>query len=127
MNKLNNRYPQKQVQPITIRDKEITDDKKIANYFNTYFSNAHKLTNNFKKQEKTFKRNLRTPTNNTFKEILYTNFSEEELKEAIRNTKAKTAQTRQHFSRIYSQPRSKITEDTNDIQQTLELQRQSPR
>ena len=37
MNKLNNRYPQKQVQPITIRDKESTDDKKIVNYFNTYF------------------------------------------------------------------------------------------
>jgi hypothetical protein len=81
-----NRYNQ-----FTIRNKEITDDKKIANYFNTYFSNAHKLTKDFKKQEKTFKRNVRTPTNNTFKEIFYTNFSEEELKEAIRNTKAKSS------------------------------------
>jgi hypothetical protein len=58
MNKLNKRYPQKQVQPITLRNKEITDDKKIANYFNTYFSNAHKLTNDFKKQEKSSKEML---------------------------------------------------------------------
>ena len=40
MNKLNNRYSQKQLQPLIIQDKEITDDKKIANCFNAYFSNA---------------------------------------------------------------------------------------
>ena len=93
--------------------------KKIANCFNAHFSNAHKLTNNLnplnaklnpichllalfeahhilhvsrirvKKQGKNFKRNSKTPTNNNFKEIFHTNFSEEELKEAICNTKVK--------------------------------------
>ena len=63
--------------------------KKNANYFNTHFSNAHKLTNNLKKQGKTFKRNSKMPTNNNVKEMFYSNFSEEELKEAIRNTKVK--------------------------------------
>ena len=29
MNKLNNRYSQKQLQPLIIQDKEITDDKKL--------------------------------------------------------------------------------------------------
>jgi hypothetical protein len=61
----------------------------LSNCFNAYFSNAHQLTNNLKKQRKTFNRNPKTPTNNNFKEIFYTNFSEEELKEAIRNTKVK--------------------------------------
>jgi hypothetical protein len=89
MNKLINKYPQKQVQPIRIQGKEITGDKKIANCFNAYFSNAHKLTNKLKKQGKTTKINSKTPTNNSFKEIFYANFSEEELKEAIRNTKTK--------------------------------------
>jgi len=93
--------------------------KKIANCFNAHFSNAHKLTNNLnplnaklnpichllalfeahhilhvsrirvKKQGKNFKRNSKTPTNNNFKEIFHTNFSVEELKEAISNTKVK--------------------------------------
>ena len=49
MNKRNNRYSQKQLQPLKIQDKEITDDKKIANCFNAHFSNVHKLTNNLKK------------------------------------------------------------------------------
>ena len=89
MNKLNNRYSLKQLQPFKIQDKEITDDKKIANCFNAHFSNANKLTNNLKKQGKTFKRNTKMSTNNNFKEIFYMNFSEEELKEKIRNTKVK--------------------------------------
>jgi len=63
--------------------------KKIANCFNAYYSKAHKLTNNLKKQQKMTKRNPKTLTNNSFKEIFYANFSEEELKEAIRNTKTK--------------------------------------
>ena len=29
MNKLNNKYSQKQLQPLKIQDKEITDDKKL--------------------------------------------------------------------------------------------------
>jgi len=62
--------------------------KTIANCFN-----VHKLTNNLKKnKKKTFKRNSKTPLNNNFKEIFYSNFSEEELKEAIRNTKVKKKQ-----------------------------------
>jgi len=89
MNKLNNRYSQKQAQPIKIQGKEIIDDKKIANCFNAYFSNAHKLTNNLKKQGKMTKRNPKTLTNNSFKEIFYAKFSEEEMKEAICNTKTK--------------------------------------
>jgi hypothetical protein len=89
MNKLNNRYSQKQAQAIKIQGKEITDDKKITNFFNAYFSNAHKLINNLKKQGKMTKINSKTPTNNFFKEIFYANFSEEELKEAIYNTKTK--------------------------------------
>ena len=44
MNKLNNRYSQKQLQPFKIQDKETTDDKKLANCFNAHFSNADKLT-----------------------------------------------------------------------------------
>jgi len=57
------------------------------------------------------------PTNNNFKENFNANFSEEELKEAICNTKVKkTAWTRQYLSRIYSQPRPKSNEDThNDL------------
>ena len=55
MNRLNNKYPQKQSQPLEVQDKEITDDKKIANRFNAYFTNAHKLANNLKKQENTSK------------------------------------------------------------------------
>ena len=89
MNKLNDRYTQKQLQLLKIQDKEITDDKKIANCFKAHFSNAHKLTNNLKKQGKTFKRNIKMSTNSNFKEFFYTNFSEEELKEAIHNTKVK--------------------------------------
>ena len=89
MNKLNNRYSPKQSQPFKIQDKEIIDDKKIANCFNVHFSNAHKLTNNFKKQGKNFKRNSKTPMNNNFKGIFYSNFPEEELKEAIHNIKVK--------------------------------------
>jgi len=47
MNKLNNRYFQKQSQPFKIQDEEIIDDKKkIGNCFNAHFSSAHKLTNN---------------------------------------------------------------------------------
>ena len=52
-------------------------------------------TNTLKKQRKTFKRNTTIPTNSNFKEIFYTNFSEE-LKEAIRNTKVKKKKPRQH-------------------------------
>ena len=89
MNRLNNKYPQKQSQPLEVQDKEITDDKKIANRFNAYFTNAHKLANNLKKQEKYLKRHTKIHTNRNFKEIFNTNFSEEELKEAIRNTKQK--------------------------------------
>ena len=88
MNKLNNRYFQKQSQPFKLQDKEITEDKKIANCFNVYFSNTHKLKNHLKKQGKTIKTNSEMPTNNNFKELFYFNFSEE-LKEAIRNTKVK--------------------------------------
>jgi len=69
MNKLSNRYSPKQAQRIKIQGKETIDDKKIANCFNAYYSNAHKLTNNLKKQEKTTKRNPKTLTNNSFKEI----------------------------------------------------------
>ena len=89
MNKLNNRYSKKQSQPFKIQDKYITDDKKIANCFNGHISNADKLTNNLKKRGKTFNRNSKTPMNNNFKEIFHSNFSEEELKEAICNTKVK--------------------------------------
>jgi len=31
-----------------VQDKEITDDKKIANCFNAYFTNAHRLANNLR-------------------------------------------------------------------------------
>ena len=89
MNRLNNKYSQKQSQPLEVQDKEITDDKKIANRFNAYFTKAHKLANNLKKQEKYLKRHTKIHTNRNFKEIFNTNFSEEELKEAIRNTKQK--------------------------------------
>jgi len=88
-NKLNNKYSQKQLQPLKVQDKEITDDNIIANCLNAYFTNAHKLANNLKKQEKYFKRRTKIPTNSNFKEIFNSNFSEEELKEAIRNTKKK--------------------------------------
>jgi hypothetical protein len=92
MNKLNNKHFQKQLQPLKVQDKEITDDKNIANCFTAlllYFTNAHRLTNNLKKQEKYFKRHTKTLTNSHFKEIFDSNFSEEELKQAIRNTKKK--------------------------------------
>ena len=89
MNKLNNKYSQKQLQPLKVQDKEITDDKKIANCFNVYFTNAHNLANNLKKQEKYFKRRTKIPKNSNFKETFNSNFSEEELKKAIRNTKKK--------------------------------------
>jgi hypothetical protein len=89
MNKLNNKHFQKQLQPLNVQDKEITDDKKIANCFNAHFTNAHRLTNNLKKQEKYFKRHTKILTNSHFKEIFNSNFSEEELKEAIHNTKKK--------------------------------------
>jgi hypothetical protein len=65
MNKLNNRHSQNQSEPLKIQDKEITDDKKIANCFNSYFSGAHKLINNLKKQGKLLKetpRHLQTTT-----------------------------------------------------------------
>jgi len=43
------------------------------------------------------------PMNNNFKGIFYSNFAEEELKEAIRNTKVKkTAPTRQCFLNLFT-------------------------
>jgi hypothetical protein len=107
MNKLNNIHSQK------YRIKKLSMTKKIPNCFSAYFSSAYQLTNNLKRQGKTFTRNSKTPMSNNFKEIFYTNFSEEELKEAIcKHQSEKIAQTRQHLPRIHPQPRPKSNEDT---------------
>jgi hypothetical protein len=37
---------------IPSQDMKLQMTKKIANYFNAHFTNAHKLANNLKKQEK---------------------------------------------------------------------------
>jgi hypothetical protein len=69
MNKLNNKYIKKQLQPLKVQDRQITYDKKIANCFNAHFTSAYKLANNLKKQEEYFKRHIKIPTNSHFNEI----------------------------------------------------------
>jgi hypothetical protein len=51
INKLNNNYPKQNSEPMVINGKEITNDKLIANKFNSFYVNQYTLCKENRKKQ----------------------------------------------------------------------------
>jgi hypothetical protein len=104
INKLNNKYSKQNSEPMVINGKEITNDKLIANQFNSFYANQYTLCKENRKENKTSKqKNLtRKETQDLNTDIFNEEFIEPELEEAIKSLKVgRAAWCRLHFSGIY--------------------------